>query len=58
MIYFTSTFSGILEGGYEEFDTPDDLYDAIGDLLQGVDSSKSEDDIREICERFLHVLKE
>ena len=34
----------------------DDLYEAIGDMLLEVDG-KGEDDIREICDRLMEVMK-
>lgn len=37
---------GILSGGADDFDSSDDLYDAIGAILQEISREKSEDDIR------------
>ena len=47
---------GVLEHGADDFETVDDLYDAIGDMLLEVDG-KGEDDIREICDRLMEVMK-
>ncbi|KAH9504419.1 ATP-binding cassette sub- F member 3 [Bulinus truncatus] len=47
--------NGMLEDGGEDFKTSDDLYDAIGTMLQQADDSKSDEDIKEICDR-LHSL--
>jgi len=47
--------NSVLEDGVDEFETPEDLYEAIGVMLQQSDESKSEEDMKEICER-LHSL--
>lgn len=39
-------FSGILSGDVDDFETGDDLYDAIGAILHEVAIDKDEDDIR------------
>ena len=46
----------MLEDGFEDFSTSEDLYDAIGPLLEQVDDSKTEDDIREICNRLYNLV--
>lgn len=43
------TFSGMLEDGHDDFQTSEDLYDAIGGILQGTDDSKTDDEIKNIC---------
>lgn len=48
-------FSGMLEDGHDDFNTSEDLYDAIGGILQGTDDSKTDDEIKNICEK-LHSL--
>ena len=47
---------GILEDGGEDFSTGEDLYNAIGLLLQQSDDSKSDDDIKDICNGLYHVM--
>ena len=47
---------GMLDDGHEDFDTSDDLFDAIGVMLQQADESKTEDDIKEICDRLFSLL--
>ena len=49
---------GVLEDGVDEFETPEDLYEAIGVMLQQSDESKSEEDMKEICERLHSLLHE
>lgn len=39
-------FSGILSGSADDFETGDDLYDAIGDLLHEIAVEKGKDDVR------------
>ena len=48
--------AGMLEDGTEDFSTSEDLYDAIGPLLQQVDDSKTDNDIREICDRLYNLV--
>ncbi|KAG4078968.1 hypothetical protein HA402_010920 [Bradysia odoriphaga] len=48
---------GILTGGADDFESGDDLYDAIGDLLHEIAAEKGEDDIRDLCEQFLCLVK-
>lgn len=42
----THPFSGILTGGAEDFESGDDLYEAIGAILHEIAAEKAEDDIR------------
>jgi len=44
---------GIVTGYDEDIESADDLYDAIGAMLEGLDSNMEDDTIREIC-RLLH----
>ncbi|XP_076451873.1 ATP-binding cassette sub-family F member 3-like [Babylonia areolata] len=48
--------TSMLEDGGDDFSTGEDLYDAIGMLLQQADDSKTDDDIRNICNRLYHVM--
>ena len=41
----------------EEFDTAEDLYESVGDMLMEVNTSKSEKEMMEICEELLRVTK-
>ncbi|XP_048750945.1 ATP-binding cassette sub-family F member 3-like [Ostrea edulis] len=41
--------NGMLEDGHDDFQTSEDLYDAIGGILQGTDDSKTDDEIKNIC---------
>ncbi|XP_072943679.1 ATP-binding cassette sub-family F member 3 [Epargyreus clarus] len=46
----------ILDSSAGEFEDTEEVYEAVGEVLQGI-SEKSEDDIREICEKLLHMLQ-
>lgn len=37
---------GVLTGSAEDFESGDDLYDAVGDILHEVAAEKDEDDVR------------
>jgi len=47
----------VLETSAEDFETTDDLYEAIGEVLQEMDEDKTEDDIRDICSQVFNILK-
>ena len=53
---FSNLIAGMLEDGTEDFSTSEDLFDAIGPLLGQVDDTKSDDDIREICDRLYNLV--
>ncbi|GFN91712.1 ATP-binding cassette sub-family f member 3-like [Plakobranchus ocellatus] len=48
--------NSVLDDGHEDFETSDDLFDAIGMMLQQVDESKTEEDIKEICDKLYSLL--
>ena len=50
--------SGILTGGLDDFDTVQDLHDAIGDVLVELDPDKTQDDVLEICDRLFCIMKQ
>ena len=50
--------TGILIGGLDDFDTVDDLHDAIGDVLLELDPDKTKDDVLQICGRLFYVMKQ
>ena len=49
---------GVLHGGSDDFTSPDDVYEAIGDMLVEVTigSSSPEDDIRSLCAQLFRLL--
>jgi len=48
-VYF---FSGIVTGYDDDIESAEDLYDAIGSMLEGLDSNLEDDTVREICQRL------
>lgn len=49
---------GVLDCGGVEFEDGEEVYDAIGGLLQGSSADcKNEDDIRDICQQMFNTLK-
>lgn len=49
--------TGVLVSGVEDFESSDDLYDAIGAILHEVSVEKSENDIKDLCEQLLCLMK-
>uniref|UniRef100_A0A8C8I978 ATP-binding cassette sub-family F member 3 n=1 Tax=Oncorhynchus tshawytscha TaxID=74940 RepID=A0A8C8I978_ONCTS len=53
-----SSVIGVLDCGGVEFEDGEEVYDAIGGLLQGSSADcKNEDDIRDICQQMFNTLK-
>ncbi|KAK6620399.1 hypothetical protein RUM44_006800 [Polyplax serrata] len=48
---------GILTNGADDFEDSEEVYEAIGALLHEVSQEKTEDDVKEICERLMGILK-
>lgn len=50
--------SGVLDSGGPDFEDGEEVYDAIGGVLQEVSvDSKNEDDVRDICFQMFNTLK-
>jgi len=47
----------VLETSADEFETDEDVFEAIGEMLQDVDTDKEEDEIRKICSKIFRLLK-
>ena len=45
---------GVLDGG--DLESEEDLFDAVGFMLLEIDTSKDENDIREICTQLHNLL--
>lgn len=41
----------------DDFETSDDIFEAIGEILAEIAEDKSENDIRELCDKFLTILR-
>uniref|UniRef100_A0A8D0EG15 ATP-binding cassette sub-family F member 3 n=1 Tax=Salvator merianae TaxID=96440 RepID=A0A8D0EG15_SALMN len=49
--------TGVLHSGSSDFESVDDLFEAVGELLQDVSrDSKDDEDIRAICQRMFNTL--
>uniref|UniRef100_A0A8C5S9U3 ABCF3 PWI-like helical bundle domain-containing protein n=1 Tax=Laticauda laticaudata TaxID=8630 RepID=A0A8C5S9U3_LATLA len=49
--------TGVLHSGSTDFETVDDLFEAVGELLQDVSrDSKDDVDIRAVCQRMFNTL--
>lgn len=50
--------SGVLDSGGADFEDEDEVFDAIGGVLQEVSAdSKNEDDVKNICLQMYNTLK-
>jgi len=47
----------VLETSKDDFENTEDIYEAIGEVLHEMEEDKSEDDIRQICEQILGIMK-
>ena len=57
-VFYTFFLSlGVLETSGEDFESGDDIFEAIGAVLQEVAIEETEDDIKELCDLLLHTLK-
>lgn len=51
------SLAGVLHSGGSDFESVDDLFEAVGELLQDVSrDSKDDEDIRAICQRMYNTL--
>lgn len=46
---FFPSFAGVLENGADDFENSEEVYDAIGEVLQEISCDKSEAEIRLEC---------
>ena len=49
--------SDILESGSDDFESGEDIYDAVGSILAEVAGDEGEDDIIDICNQLRCALK-
>ncbi|XP_044755619.1 uncharacterized protein LOC123314401 isoform X1 [Coccinella septempunctata] len=47
----------VLVNGVDDFESSDEVFDAIGEVLQEISRDKTESDIRNICDNLLNMLK-
>lgn len=46
-----------MSNGADEFEDGDEIYEAIGEVLHEISQDKTENDVKDICERLLGILK-
>lgn len=46
-----------MSSGSDDFETSEDIFEAIGEILGEVAEDKSENDIKELCDKFLTILR-
>lgn len=49
--------AGVLDSGGSDFEDGEEVFDAIGGVLQEVAAEKNEDDVRDICLQLFNTLK-
>ncbi|KAI5627193.1 ATP-binding cassette sub-family F member 3 [Silurus asotus] len=49
--------TGVLDSGGSDFEDGEEVFDAIGGVLQEVGAEKNEDDVRDICLQLFNTLK-
>jgi ATP-binding cassette, subfamily F, member 3 len=47
----------VLSSG-DDFETSDEIFEAVGDILREVAEDKTDDDIRSLCDKFHSILME
>ena len=52
-----SYIESVLETSGDDFESSDDLFEAIGEVLQEVDEDKNEEDIKDICDTMFNLVK-
>ena len=52
-----SYVQSVLETSGDDFESCDDLFEAVGEVLQELDIDKSEEDVQRICELIYRTLK-
>ena len=52
-----SYIGSVLETSGDDFESYDDLFEAVGEVLQEVDDEKNEEDIKKICDKMFKLVK-
>lgn len=47
----------MLSSSVEDFESSAEIYEAVGEILHEIAADRSENDIRELCDRFCDILK-
>ena len=48
---------GVLESTCEDLETDEDVFEGIGEVLQDIDQSKTENEVKDICIQLATILK-
>jgi len=52
-----SYIESVLETSSDDFESCDDLFEAVGEVLQEMDENKNEDEIRAVCDKMYRLVK-
>ena len=54
---FTACLTDVLESSSDDFESGDEVFEAVGGILQEVDASKEEDEIKDLCHQLIGLMK-
>ena len=54
---FTACIADVLESSSDDFESGDEVFEAVGGILQEVDASKEEDEIKDLCHKLIGLMK-
>ena len=54
---FTACLTDVLESSSDDFESGDEVFEAVGGILQEVDASKEEDEIKDLCHKLIGLMK-
>ena len=46
-----------MESSSDDFESGDEVFEAVGGILQEVDASKEEDEIKDLCHKLIGLMK-
>lgn len=50
-------YLGVLTSSADDFEDSGEIFDAVGEVLQEVANDKSEDDIKDVCQKLWGIMK-
>ena len=53
----SSYIESVLETSSDDFESCDDLFEAVGEVLQEMDENKNEEEIRAVCDKMYRLVK-
>ena len=54
---FTACLADVLESSSDDFESGDEVFEAVGGILQEVDASKEEEEIKDLCHKLIGLMK-